>query len=255
MKIHLNLGPFFIYRLMVTPSWLLNILFFAIFIVLSYFICDSSYEDFISHMGDKDNTNLNIGNNATVNVSADNGKVSVSVDHMNRVAAAISATGGATAGIQVAKYVAGPPAVKLVAGVAIAGAVQLTTTFMSKVLDSKNDKGAKLVTNLDESSNGLNNYPLNLLFEINGLLICGLIFMYIILNIYISKYIITKDLNKYIPNWVQNSKIGKIFVFWLNKYLNLWSKSSNYLLGFCYFMLLFCMIICKIGLYLILSNI
>jgi hypothetical protein len=94
-------------------------------------------------MGDKDNTNLNIGNNATVNVSADNGKVSVSVDHMNRVAAAISATGGATAGIQVAKYVAGPPAVKLVAGVATAGAVQLTTTFMSKVLDSKNDKGAK----------------------------------------------------------------------------------------------------------------
>jgi hypothetical protein len=58
---------------------------------------------------------------------------------------------------------------------------------------------------------------------------------------------------KYIPVSIQNYKIGKLFVFWLNKYLNLRSKSSNYILGFCYFMLFFCIIICKLSLYLILS--
>lgn len=95
---------------------------------------------------------------------------------MNRMAA-VFAAGGATAGIQVAKYVAGPPAVKLATGVA----VQLTTTFMSKVLDSKNDKGAKLIYNLSHSEceSIFNDYPFNLLFEINGLLICGLVFLYI----------------------------------------------------------------------------
>ena len=180
------------------------------------------------------------------------------------MAAAISAGAGASAGIQVAKYVAGPPAVKVAAGVATAGAVQLTTSFMSKVLDtgasSKNNTGesSKLVANLIKSPNGsnvLNDYPLNLLVDINGFLICGLVFLYIILNIYITKFIISAkaDLVKYIPASIQNHKIGKFLDLWLNKYLNLWSKSSNYFLAFCFFMLLFCILMCKLGLYLILS--
>lgn len=167
-------------------------------------------------MGDKDTTNVNIGENATVNVTTNDGKVNVSVNHMNRVASAISATGGATAGIQVAKYVAGPPAVKIAAGVATAVGVQATTAIMSKVLDANNTSnkgGSKLVANFIPSSTGgdiLNEYPLNLLTDMNSLLICALVFLYIIFNIYISKYIISKDFVKYIP---QNHKIGKFMVF------------------------------------------
>lgn len=234
---------------MVTPTWGLNIIFFIIFFSIFYFIFDSSLDNFILHIADKD-TNVNIGQNATVNINDGNLNLSV----MGKVAAAISATGGATAGVQVAKYVAGPPAVKLAAGVATAGAVQLTTSFMSKVLDSNNNGRSNLIANLTQSSNGgtLNDYPLNLLYEINGLLICALVFLYIILNIYISKYLISKDLIRYIP--MQNYKIGKLLVIWLNKYLNLWSKSSNYLLGYSYLLLLLILIICKFGLYLILSN-
>jgi hypothetical protein len=229
----------FIDRLLVTNPIILNILFlFAslIFIFIISPICglDAIYpmvgldfsalpnDDLISHMVDKDSTGspINIGENATVNIN--NGKVSVSVD--TRVAAAVSAGAGAGAGIQVAKYVAGPPAVKIAAGVATAGAVQLTTTFMSKVLNSNNNNAgasSKLVANLIQSSraclssgsgnNVLNDYPLNLLFEINGFLICGLVFLYIILNIYITKYIISAkaDLVKYIPASIKNHKIGK----------------------------------------------
>jgi hypothetical protein len=156
-------------------------------------------------------------------VNINDGKLSLSVD--NRVAAALSAGAGASAGIQVAKYVAGPPAVKIAAGVATAAAVQATTAIMSKVLDSNNSNNTtKLVANLIYSSTGgnvLNNYPLNLLTDMNTLLICALVFLYIILNIYISKYIISQDIVKYIPASIQNNKIGKFLVFGLNKYLNL----------------------------------
>ncbi len=166
-------------------------------------------------MSDEDSSNVNIGENATVNVSANDSKVSVSVNHMSRVAAAISATGGATAGIQIAKYVSGPPTVKIGAGIATAVAVQTTTVIMSKILDSNssNNSTTKLVGNLIDSSTGgniLNDYPLNLLTDMNTLIICALVFLYIILNIYICKYIIKKDIVNYIS---QNNKIGKFMVF------------------------------------------
>ncbi len=201
-------------------------------------------------MVDKDNTNVNIGENATVNIN--DGKV----DDMSRVAAAISAAGGASAGIQIAKYVGGPPAVKIAAGVATAAGVQATTIIMKNILSSNssnNDYSKKLVYNLialSNDSNMLNEYPLNLLVHVNTLLICVMVFLYIILNIYLSKYLIKKDFVKYIP---QSNKIGKFFVFWLNKYLNLWSKSSNYLLGYCYFMIFFFIAVCKFVLFIILS--
>lgn len=252
IKLHLDLGPGIIIRLMVTPPLVLNAIFLVIFTFIFYFIWDSlDYEHIFSYMTDKDNTNINLGQNATINVN--DGRVNLQVNHMNRVAAAVSATGGATAGIQVAKYVAGPPAVKVAAGVATAVGVQATTAIMSKVLNQSNNGSSKLVANLIASSNGgniLNDYPLNLLSDVNTLLICALVFLYIIINIYISKYIINKNWVKYIP---QNRQIGKIFVFWLNKYLDLWSKSSNYLLGFCYFMLFFFIGVCKFALYIILS--
>ncbi len=257
IRLNLNYGPLFIYRLIVTPNWVLSIIFFIFFYVVFYLIANFTVEytdNLILYTLDKDTTNVNIGENATVNVTTNGGQITLPVNHMNRVAASISATGGAAAGIQVAKYIGGPPAVKLAAGVATAGVVQLTTTFMAKVLDNNNNNNVnKLVANLTNSPNNtdiLNNYPLNLLFEINGLLICALVFLYIIINIYISKYIINKNFINYIP---QDNKIGKFLAFWLNKYLNLWSKSSNYLLGFCYLMLLFSIVICKIGLYIILS--
>lgn len=230
-------GTGFIDRLLVTNPIILKILFLFtsfIFLFISHILgLDAiwgldfsviSNDELIYHMVDKDSgrPSVNVGENATVNIN--NGKVSVSVD--SKVAAAISASAGAGAGIQVAKYVAGPPAVKLAAGVATAGAVQLTTTFMSKVLDTKNNNVKKFIPNLLETSNGnnvLKDYPLNLLVEINGFLICALVFLYIILNIYITKYIISAkpDLVKYIPASIQNNKIGKYLDLLLNKYLNL----------------------------------
>jgi hypothetical protein len=70
-----------------------------------------------------DHQNLNISD---VNISFD-----------QKIAAAISAGAGAYAGIQVAKHVTGSSFVKIASGIAIAGAVQLTTVFMDKILNTK----------------------------------------------------------------------------------------------------------------------
>ena len=246
-KLNFNLGPLFIYRLLVTPIWILNIIFLIIFFFLIFIFNEifSITTDNLLLYIDKDNTNVNVGENATVNIN--NPNINANVNNMNRVAAAISSTGGATAGIQVAKYVSGPPAIKLVAGIATAGAVQLTTSLMSKVLDSNNNS-TKLIP-LYLGNDTLNNYPLNLLVDINGLLICAIMFIYIILNILLGKYIISKDLVKNLPNWLQY----KLLIYLLDRYLNLWKKSSDFFLIFCFFMLTFCIVICKFGLYIILS--
>lgn len=268
-RLHFNFGHSFIDRILVTDYRILYILFsifsflfiyiFSIILCFGFDISVLSVDDVSSWLADKNNTEVKIGENATVNVNA--GKLSVSVD--TKVAAAISAGAGASAGIQVAKYVAGPPAVKIGAGVVTAIGVQAITTAMSVILGSNNSNNggaSKLVDNLILSSNAssvssaLNDYPLNLLLQVNTLLICALAFLYIILNIYLSKYIINKDFVKYIPASLQNHKIGKFLVFWLNKYLNLWSKSSNYLLGYCYLMLFIFIGFCKFVLYIILSS-
>ena len=234
---HFNREEGFIDRLLVTNPIILKILFLFTSLIFIFIITSISWldgiwpldfyvisnDELISHMVDKDRegSTVNVGEKATVNIN--NGKLSVSLDR--KVADAISSSGGAAAGIQVGKYVAGPPVVKIAAGVTTAAAVQLTTTLMSKVLDTNNNV-SKLVANLLETSHGnnvLNDYPLNLLVEINGLIICALVFLYIIFNIYITKYIISAkpDLVKYIPASIQNHKIGKYLDLLLNKYLNL----------------------------------
>ena len=137
--------------------------------------------------------------------------------------AAVSAAAGANAVIQVAKNVAGSPAVKIGGGVGRAVGVQAITTVMDKVLAcNSNQNSSKQVANLIQSSNGGNvlDYPLNLLYEVNILLFGAMVFLYIIFNIYISKDIISKYLVKYIPASIQNHKIGKLFLLGLNKYLN-----------------------------------
>jgi hypothetical protein len=119
---------------------------------------------------------------------------------------------------------------------------------MSKVLNSNNSNGNNYRQNFIESlenlkSNiveGVNNnlsttsgindkftdFPLNLLPEINQLATAELMFLFIILNIFIVKYITTFDYNKYLPN----NKVGDILKKIINRYIRIWSKSVNLIL-------------------------
>lgn len=75
-------------------------------------------------------------------------------------------------------------------------------------------------------NNNYNDIPLNLLPEINQLVTAELMFLFIILNIFIVRYINTVNYNKFIPN----NKIGNILKFLINRYLTIWSKSVTFLL-------------------------
>jgi len=74
-------------------------------------------------------------------------------------------------------------------------------------------------------------------------------FLFIILNIFIVKYITTLDYNKYIPK----NKLGKILKLLINRYIIIWSKSVQLLLIVSWFGLFICVIGSKIFLYYVLN--
>jgi hypothetical protein len=64
-------------------------------------------------------------------------------------------------------------------------------------------------------SEQFNNFPLNLIPEINQLATAELMFLFIILNIFIVKYINTIDFSKYFPK----NKLGNLFLKLINRYI------------------------------------
>lgn len=144
-------------------------------------IFDSRYISL--NMADKD-TNVNIGNEATVNINNPNLNASISKEGINNLAAAISSAGGATVGFKVAQYVGGPPIVKVIASLGAMAVVHSTTSIMYRVLNNNSTsliKGVKKFLSFSAISdnngvNNLNDYPLNLLHDVDILLYGALIF-------------------------------------------------------------------------------
>jgi len=165
--------------------FIVNIILFIIFLfqVLDLNIYENG--NIILNVNDNNNIpNLNIGENATVNVH--NPNFSASFSSIDRVAAAISTTGGASVGLGVAKYVGGTPIQKLAAGVAATAFVQVNTYYMPRALNNGNNlsnNANKLVDymlNIDNNNvdNIFNNYPLDLLEGININLYLALFFLF-----------------------------------------------------------------------------
>lgn len=98
-------------------------------------------------------------------------------------------------------------------------------------------------------NNNYNDIPLNLL--LNQLVTAELMFLFIILNIFIVRYINTVNYNKFIPN----NKIGNILKFLINRYLTIWSKSVTFLLIVSWIGLFICVIGSKVFLYFIMNSI
>jgi hypothetical protein len=83
-------------------------------------------------------------------------------------------------------------------------------------LSSNNVEGLNNNLNITGGINDkYNDFPLNLLPEINQLATAELMFLLIILNIFIVKYITTVDYNKYLPN----NKVGNILKILINRYI------------------------------------
>jgi len=167
--------------------------------------------------------NTSVGTNATVNINNPNISAKVSDRGINNIAAALSSAGGATADLKPAQYVGGTPAVKLAVGSGTMIIVQATTAGMSKIFNQNkgNNKGNNLVSHFvnsdNYSSNILNDYPLNLLVEVDLLLYAALLFLFVFFNIYFTNYLTQIDYSKYIPK----NKIGNLLRIILNRYISI----------------------------------
>ena len=216
------------------------IVFVIILTVLSLFsylgnhveLMGNPYEhlDLWSHMSNNSAAN---GGSSNVNVTASatntslnfpNLGISVPTEGLNNVAAAGSAAGGVALAMRAAKNMPGGPGIKAAVACGTYAAVQGTTLGMSKILNtfSKGGSDNKYINSLNMLSNNdnsnitelYNSFPLNLLTDINLLVDAELIFLLIIFNTYVVRYLTTIDYDKYIPQ----TNIGKFLKIIINRY-------------------------------------
>ena len=214
------------------------------------------------------------GNNVegTVVLNNPNLTAKVPVKGLNNIAAALSSTGGATLGFKVARTIAGPPSVKILGGVGVMAGVQATTAITAAVLNhvsgnintssdvhntnklyflanSYTDKGVNLLNDSfgDLLIKNYSDYPLSLLFEINRLINIEILFVFILINIIIIQNLNKIDYKKYFSE----SKISKIILFFLERYINTWSKLSKVVIYIAIISIIYCIILSKIALILI----
>lgn len=224
--------------------------------------------DLFKFMSDSGVNNNTVNTEANVNINHPKLNVSIPSSSLNNLAAAASVAGGGTLAIKVAQQLPGSPGVKLAAATATWVGAQALTVGVGKILNSVdssdnntkklinwfdgliNNNNLNIISNLNDSSVALKEYPFNLLPEINQLVTAELMFLFIILNIFIVKYITSIDYNKYIPN----NKVGNILKFFINRYIILWSKSFKLLLIISWIGLFICVIGSKIFLYYILNS-
>lgn len=222
--------------------------------------------DLFKFMSDSGINNNTVKADGIVNINP-NFNVSIPSSSLKNVAAGLSVAAGGTLALKTAQQVPGAQGVKVAAGAAVWLGSQALTVGVGKILNSNNSSNNNNNTNnftnwLDGLSNTnnlniisnlndrFNDFPLNLLPEINQLATAELMFLLIILNIFIVKYITSLDYNKYIPN----NKVGNILKIFINRYIILWSKSVKLLLIVSWIGLFICVIGSKIFLYYVLNN-
>lgn len=223
--------------------------------------------DLFKFMSDSGINNNTVKADGTVNINHPNFNVSIPTSSLNNVAAGLSVAGG-TIALKVAQQIPGGPGVKVAAGAATWLASQALTVGKAKILNSNNssNNNTNNTNNLTNWFDGLSNnnnlniinnlndrfneFPLSLIPEINQLATVELMFLFIILNIFIVKYITSLDYNKYLSN----NKVGNILKFFINRYIILWSKSVKILLIVSWIGLFICVIGSKIFLYYVLNN-
>ena len=248
---------------------ILTAIVFLILMLFNYFgfslicfDCSSFDGDFFKFMPDSSSgtgVNNTVKADGTVNINHPNLIVSVPSSSLNILEAAASVAGGGSLALKVAQQVAGGPGVKIAEAGATWVASQALTVGVGKILNSNDSNNSNNTNNFINGFDGLSNnnlndkfndFPLNLLPEINQLATAELMFLIIILNIFIVNYITSIDYNKYIPN----NKVGNILKYFINRYITLWSKSNKFLLIFSLIGLFVCVISSKLFLYYVLNS-
>nr|YP_010759092.1 hypothetical protein QEO35_mgp27 [Hericium alpestre]WEX32006.1 hypothetical protein [Hericium alpestre] len=128
-------------------------------------------------------------------------------------------------------------------------------TYKNKLLLDTLDI-SNLLELFKEQVNGLDSYPLNLLFEVSTLVNCSIIFIVTILNVFIAIFFKENDIFNYLPKWLDpnNNKIGKILKFIVNRYIIIWYTYRKFILIWCLAMLFLIFLVIKLCLFIILNG-
>ena len=196
--------------------WLIFNLFSFLNISLFTIINENNYiMDLYLYMSENSNTTPSTSN-TTININIEQVNIynfkTVNVDKKSgqKVAAAISSTGGMMAGIRFAQAIPGSPSIKLAAGGLTMATVQAFTLLVSKYLDTTNsnngDNTKNFTVNLFKDStyttleNKFPDFPLNLLPEMNLLVNIELSILIVFFNIFIVNLLMKIDYKHYLPN-------------------------------------------------------
>lgn len=152
--------------------------------------------------------NINI-TNPSVSLNTPNLKVDVS-----GVTDSLLAATAVRAGMEIAKSVPSAGG-KIIAGSAAALAIGSAAKLGIKLVDqldkqiTKNSPSETNINNLMANSylelfvgkvEGLDEYPLNLLTDISVLTSSAIVFVFLMLNVFVSKYLKNKNIPDYLPN-------------------------------------------------------
>ena len=279
----------------------LFVIFFLIINILSYFdiMTIQVYNEIninidpnVLHMSGKDDTvtkntgligtinnntdlDINVAKGANINLNLPNSNITLSIptNALDEIAAALSYTGGAAAGIKVARMVGGGPATKIGAGLAtpVRGAiVQASTSYLAKTISnnsssspvpyggvSNSDKNNFISNSLSESLSNNNHispdfsqFPLNLIPELEVLSSGILFFIFFLLNIYTVRLIIDVDFSRYLPD----NLFGRTLLKIINRYIAIWSKLSNFFLILGWLVLIWCAVLVRLAIYFIANS-
>jgi len=257
---------------------ILQIIYQLILTGYCYFMNEENY-NFISYI-------ISDGNNQTIsntiqtvnnpNLTLNTPKLIVNVPGAEDGVVAAGST-AVKAGMEIAKSILSPVILywmktgKFITGAAAALAIGSASKFCVKLVLAEGEHlGNEISKNIDKSKTskflpdldlltgkveGLNEYPLNLLTDLSVLTTSAIIFLYLILNVYIAIYLKDKDIFNFLPNWLNiKTKLGKIIQYIFNRYINIWYTSRKFILIISWIMLLFCLLIIKLGLIIILGS-
>lgn len=267
----LELGNYYIVFIVGISTFLILMLFSYFGVNLIYFDygLDTDLFNTMAESSGENNTSktsetvVNITNQAEGNINLNHQKLHVSIPATtsNNLIAAGSAAAGANVALKAMQAMPGSPGVKAVSGASAMIITQAVAYNMGKLYNSNNP--INHFTNLFDnfSLDGLGytshlnidkypDFPLNLLPGIDQIITGDLVLLFIILNIFIVNYITRLDYNKYLPE----NKLGNILKFIINRYITMYSKSSQFLLYFCWVFLFLSIISLKIFMYYIMNS-
>src|ERR1700723_95870 len=240
--------------------------------IISYIISDGNNQTISNTTQTVNNPNLTLNTpKLTVNVpGAVDGVVAATTVKAGMEIAKSKSSPVILYKMKAGKIIAGAAALEQLQALAIGSASILGVKLVIDLIDEGEHLGNEISKNIDNSKTskflpnlelltgkveGLNEYPLNLLTDLSVLTTSAIIFLYLILNVYIAIYLKDKDIFNFLPYWLNiNTKLGKIIQFIFNRYINIWYTSRKFILIISWIMLLFCLLIIKLGLIIILKS-